>query len=367
MKKRHILTALLTALLLALAVSAGAQAAEVRPIPVDHDLVDLGNGEFCLTIMNADRIEKNGFFTAVLYQEDRYDGDQIRSLAPGDAVYANDEKWTVQKVVIHSGGESPDEPAAYEIYTEEELDGYLAFEPRRDATFVAVINDWNPVVLLGSVQVWLPLPDDFAFVTVTAGEENEPTGADAFVDYLNMFGQESFTAYNTTCAFKDGMLVRVTNFSYPYGPEEDDGADFRPVPVWKFCHGLRDGLDTAVITGYETDCEEGLLPIGSVVILKNTKQKMMICGICQQVEEENGGVLYDYSALLHPYGYVSKDYLYVFNQESIEKVCSIGYIDERLIAAYKNVNALLPRVRSGELPLEELEKIRPERPQIEAP
>ena len=111
---------------------------------------------------------------------------------------------------------------------------------------------------------------------------------------------------------------------------------------------------------------EGLLPIGSVVILKNTKQKMMICGICQQVEEENGGVLYDYSALLHPYGYVSKDYLYVFNQESIEKVCSIGYIDERLIAAYKNVNALLLRVRSGELPLEELEKIRPERPQIEA-
>ena len=29
------------------------------------------------------------------------------------------------------------------------------------------------------------------------------------------------------------------------------------MPVWKFCHGLRDGLDTAVITGYTTDCEEG--------------------------------------------------------------------------------------------------------------
>ena len=52
---------------------------------------------------------------------------------------------------------------------------------------------------------------------------------------------------------------------------------------------------------------------------------------------------------------------------AIDKVCSVGYIDERLIAAYKNVNALLPRVRSGELPLEELEKIKPERPQIEAP
>ena len=34
----------------------------------------------------------------------------------------------------------------------------------------------------------------------------------------------------------------------------------RPVPVCKFCHGLRDGLDTAVITGWTTDCEEGLIP-----------------------------------------------------------------------------------------------------------
>ena len=33
------------------------------------------------------------------------------------------------------------------------------------------------------------------------------------------------------------------------------------MPVWKFYHGLQDGLDTAVITGYQSDCEEGLLPI----------------------------------------------------------------------------------------------------------
>ena len=29
------------------------------------------------------------------------------------------------------------------------------------------------------------------------------------------------------------------------------------VPVWKFCHGLREGLETAVIRGFTTDCEEG--------------------------------------------------------------------------------------------------------------
>ena len=33
-----------------------------------------------------------------------------------------------------------------------------------------------------------------------------------------------------------------------------------PVPVWQFCHGVREGLDTAVITLYTTDCETGLIP-----------------------------------------------------------------------------------------------------------
>ena len=37
--------------------------------------------------------------------------------------------------------------------------------------------------------------------------------------------------------------------------EEND-----PVPVWKFCHGLYEGLDTAVITVYTTDCESGPVP-----------------------------------------------------------------------------------------------------------
>lgn len=29
------------------------------------------------------------------------------------------------------------------------------------------------------------------------------------------------------------------------------------VPVWKFCHGLREGLETTVIRGVASDCEEG--------------------------------------------------------------------------------------------------------------
>ena len=255
MKSNHILTAILLALLLALACTGCASAAEVHPIPVDHDLVDLGNGEFCMMIKNADRLDNGGFFIAVLYLKDRYDGEQIRNLTPGDTVYANDRKWTVQDVLIHKDEDIPEEPAAYEIYTEEELDGYLAFWPCEEGTYTAVINDWNPVVLLGSIRVGLPLSEGFEYIRISAGEEQEPEGAQAFIDDLKTNSGDCFNAYNTSCVFQDGVLVRVIASSYPQGPEEYE--EPQPEKVWRFCHGLRDGLDTAVITAYITDCEEG--------------------------------------------------------------------------------------------------------------
>ncbi len=112
-------------------------------------------------------------------------------------------------------------------------------------------------MLLGSVKVQLPLTEDFEYIRIVAGEEEDPVGAQEFINDLEMFSQDSFTAYNTTCEFRDGQLIRVISSSYPQGPEEYTEDEPKPVPVWKFCHGLRDGLDTAVITGYSTDCEEG--------------------------------------------------------------------------------------------------------------
>ena len=211
MKSTRILTAILIALFLVLAMITCASAAEVHPVPVDHDRVDLNNGIFSLTISNRDRISNGGYFIAVLYQEDCYDGEQIRALVPGDTVYADDRKWTVKEIVLHSDGEDPDEPASYEIYTEEEMDGYLAFWPRTDGSYVAVINDWNPVVLLGSVKVQLPLTEDFEYIRIVAGEEEDPVGAQEFINDLEMFSQDSFTAYNTTCYIADSG---VTYFAY---------------------------------------------------------------------------------------------------------------------------------------------------------
>ena len=68
---------------------------------MDHDRTDLANGSYSLTVRSADRIAGSNYFIAVLYQQDVYDGERIRALAPGDTVYADDRKWTVKEIVLH--------------------------------------------------------------------------------------------------------------------------------------------------------------------------------------------------------------------------------------------------------------------------
>ncbi len=70
---------------------------------------------------------------------------------------------------------------------------------------------------------------------------------------------------------------------------------------------------------------EQLLPIGSVVLLKEADKRMMIYGI-KQINETDGQV-YDYIACLYPEGNIGEEYNYLFNHENIEKVNFIGYID----------------------------------------
>ena len=257
--KRNILAAVLLALLFTLCLTACACAAEIRPIPVDHDRLDLSNGEFRLSFRSTDRISSSGYFIAVLYLQDHYEAKQIRSFSPGNRVLVNDRSWTVKEVIQHTDPESPDIVTAWEIIPDEEFDGYMVFEPCPDGTYIAVINDWTPVTSVGFVKVIPPLPDSFRFVPVASGEEEGPCGVDEFLDLLQA-DENLFTPYNTAGILKDGVLVSVTHASYPDGPD----ADFAEtsVPVWKFCHGLRDGLGTAVITACISDCETGLTPAG---------------------------------------------------------------------------------------------------------
>ena len=256
---RLMISALLVLLLLLLA--ACAYAADVCPLEIDPAKTDLDNGRFCLAVTDEDRIEDGGYFTALLYLEDRYDAGQIKALAPGDTVQMNGAVFTVKEIVIHEA-DHPGEEDTYEVYPEEEYYGYLVFFPNADGTFSALIDDWVPVTPVGEIRVMLPLPDRFTYISITAGEEDEPANADAFLDDLDMFG--GFVPWNTSCVIEDGILVNITHASYPWGPEEywpgEAEESSGEIPVWQFCHGDYSLLETAVISGSTLDCEAGPIP-----------------------------------------------------------------------------------------------------------
>lgn len=71
-----------------------------------------------------------------------------------------------------------------------------------------------------------------------------------------------------------------------------------------------------------------LLPIGSVVRLKEGKKKVMIFGVKQT--DENTDITYDYAAVIYPEGNIGREYQVMFNHDLIEEVYFRGFEnDER--------------------------------------
>lgn len=67
--------------------------------------------------------------------------------------------------------------------------------------------------------------------------------------------------------------------------------------------------------------------IGSIVYLKDGKQKLMILNRGPIIESETGHVYFDYSACSYPLG-LEADKVFYFNEENIEKIVFEGYSDE---------------------------------------
>lgn len=70
-----------------------------------------------------------------------------------------------------------------------------------------------------------------------------------------------------------------------------------------------------------------VLPIGSIVTLKNGNRKMMI--ICRLPLYDNNGTVgyFDYGACVYPVGQTNQQ-TFFFNEEDIEEVKFMGFIDE---------------------------------------
>lgn len=74
-----------------------------------------------------------------------------------------------------------------------------------------------------------------------------------------------------------------------------------------------------------------LLPIGSIVILKEGEQPLMIYGIMQS--DGKGGIFrkpreYDYVSVLYPQGNLGPGMTFLFNHEDITEIVFRGYEDE---------------------------------------
>lgn len=86
-----------------------------------------------------------------------------------------------------------------------------------------------------------------------------------------------------------------------------------------------------------------LLPIGSVVLLKDGKKRVMVIGVKQTDTSTN--TEYDYLSVIYPEGYINPETVFFFNHDSIETVFFKGYEDEehdafieRLAEFYESYN-----------------------------
>jgi len=70
-----------------------------------------------------------------------------------------------------------------------------------------------------------------------------------------------------------------------------------------------------------------LLPIGSIVYLKEGSQKLMILNRGPQIKPEEEVQIFDYSACLYPVGLVREKILY-FNAENVDRILFEGFTDE---------------------------------------
>ena len=80
------------------------------------------------------------------------------------------------------------------------------------------------------------------------------------------------------------------------------------------------------------------LPIGSVVLLKESQKRIMIVGVKQKQLDSDR--IWDYSACLYPEGILNSDKLFLFDSEQIERLYFVGLQDGEGLAFLNKLNSM---------------------------
>ena len=84
---------------------------------------------------------------------------------------------------------------------------------------------------------------------------------------------------------------------------------------------------------------EKYLPIGSVVLLKNAKKRVMVTGFAVRGKEMEDK-MFDYIGCLYPEGVITTDKNLLFNHEQIDQIFYLGYVDDE----WKNLEPKLKEI-----------------------
>ena len=95
----------------------------------------------------------------------------------------------------------------------------------------------------------------------------------------------------------------------------------------------------------------GILPPGSVVLLKGALRRLQIIGLVQANAESRK--LYDYCAVPFPEGYVGPDHVVMFQHEDIDRIYAVGHLDEGTYRFLDHAEQRLRDLREGKMTFEE--------------
>lgn len=94
--------------------------------------------------------------------------------------------------------------------------------------------------------------------------------------------------------------------------------------------------------------DESLLPIGSVVLLKESTKRVMIIGVLQKQVIEDGEKIWDYSGVYYPEGFMGPNRTFLFNDDQIERVFALGYQDGEQFAFSAKISEAREKIKNSE-------------------
>lgn len=91
---------------------------------------------------------------------------------------------------------------------------------------------------------------------------------------------------------------------------------------------------------------ENILPIGSVVQLKDIDVRILISGYCS-VTADDPAYTWDYSGFIFPLGYSGVDSVISFDASQIERVVTYGFQDEEQMRYIEELKIAMDKIEKG--------------------